>query len=551
MKKLLTPLLCAFLALSANAAVKTVYVNPLQNTSDADKVIAQRLYKKALLGLTKAKTISISSGSGRIVPGSDEAKAYDYLLDIHLTTAEISEAGTISNLINAFSSTQKNETDWEGKLKTDITLVEAATGELVFQTTLSPTAVNKDKQLAIFNATNHYDYDLTDMTDDAFRIGGEVLEGVEFDKKSIVKKVRSQIGAKDGARKGQVYELFKVTDDDHELIGMAKCEQILNADESILSVSGRKGADKVVSDLIQNLDGSYRIEAWSRSKNGFIHANFQGIDKMFTNEGRPHYMDPFHRTTKPKIAFLAVEINDNNFYGQKDNFEKAVVKGMSKVPTIELVRTIYPNVEAARKAGVDGLIEVTIDKVFNTTDKTKDGKTVYRSEILFTIAGIDVVNNMWIDMKSSSKSGSSTENEAEANANTLTLLDDIVQKYSEDLFPVAASIIADTESKNGAVKKASIDIGTDMGVTKGMVFDIYEQRAEGGVDSRFLLGEGKVEKEGLTANEAIIKVEGKNDGDKKLFELLRNMDEHTQVILISKARYDILDKGLNFLNRDK
>lgn len=551
MKKLLTLLLCVVTALSANATVKTVYVNPLQNTSDADKVIAKRLYKKALLGLTKAKTISISSGSGRIVPGSEEAKAYDFLLDIHLTDAKISEAGTISNLINAFSTTQKNDTDWEGKLTTEITLVDAATGARVFQTTLSPSAINEDRQLAIFNATNHYDYDLTDMTDDAFRIGGEVLEGVEFDKKNIVKKVRSKIGAKDGARKNQAYELFKVTGDDRELIGMAKCEQILNADESILSVSGRKGADKVVSDLIQNLDGSYTIEAWSRSRNGFLHTNFQGIDKMFTNEGRPHYMDPFHRTAKPKVAFLAVEINDSNFYGQKDNFEQAVVKGMSNVPTIELVKTIYPNVEAARKAGIDGLIEITIDKVFNTTDKTKEGKTIYRSEILYTIAGIDVANNTWIDMKSSSDLGSSMENETEAKAKTLTLFDDAVQKYSEDLFPVAASIIADTESKNGAVKKASIDIGTDMGVTRGMVFDIYEQRAEGGADSRFLLGEGKVEKEGLTANEAIIKVQGKNDGDKKLFELLRNMDENTQVILISKARYDILDKGLEFLNRTK
>lgn len=551
MKKILFSILCVFLTISASATVRSVYVNPIRNESNADNVVVKRLYKKALLGLTKAKTISVSSGSSRVVPGSAEAKNYDYILDIRLTSSEISEANTLSNLLDAFSSTKNNETDWEGKLSTDIIIVDSKTGEQVFKTTMTPTAVNKDKQLATFYATNNFDYDMTDMTDDAFRIRGEVLEGIEFDKKNNVKKVRSQIGLKDGARKDQAFELYKVMGNDRELIGMAKCEQVLNNDESILSIRGKKDADRVVSDLIQNLDGSYRIEALSRSKNGFLHNNFQGLDKMFTNEGRSHYLDPFNRSVKPKIAFLAVEINDKDFYSQKDNFEKSVVEGMSNVATIELVKKIYPSVESAREAGLDGLIEITIDKVFNTTETNKEGKTVYKTEVLYTLAGIDVVSNKWIDMKSFSELGSSQENKTKSNANALTILDNTVQKYSEDLFPVAASIIADTESKNGAVKKASINVGTKMGVKKGMLFDIYEQRAEGGSDSRFFLGEGKVEKDGLTADESVIKITGKNDGDKKLFELLRNMDEDTQIILISKASYDILDKGLNFLNRNK
>ena len=62
---------------------------------------------------------------------------------------------------------------------------------------------------------------------------------------------------------------------------------------------------------------------------------------------------------------------------------------------------------------------------------------------------------------------------------------------------------------------------------------------------------GKVEKDGLTANEAILKVKGKNNGDEKLYELLQNMDENTKVVLVSKASYDIMEKGLNFLNRNK
>ena len=551
MRKFLLILVCALLAsIMASAEVRTVYVNPLDNEAHVDGVIAKRLYKKALLGLTKAKTIAVSSGDKIITPGSPDAMNYDYIMTIRLAGATIEEAGTIGNILGAFSSSPKTP-DWSGKLTTDIIIVAAPSGLEVFKTTLAPSATNKDKSLALFNATNNFDYDMTDMTDDAFRIGGEIAEATELDKKNIVKKVRVNEGSRDGARKDQAFELFKVVGDNEELIGMAKCEQVLNADESILSVNGKKDADKVVSDLIQNNDGSYTIWARSRSKSGFLHNNFQHLDKMFTNEGRPHYMDPFNRTAKPTIAFLDVAINDRNFSAQKKNFESMVVSGMSKVPTITLIPEIYPSVEAARSAGVDGLIEITVDKVMNSTEKTKEGKTNYKTEILYTVAGFDVANNKWIDMKSFSGLGDSQEGQNKANADALGLMDNRVQKFAEDLFPVAAAIINPEEVKKNSVKKVRVNAGTDMGLKKGMAFDIYEQRAEGGADSRFLLGEGKVEKDGLAPAEAILKVKGKNNGDEKLFELLQNSDENTKIVLISKASYDILDKGLNFLNRAK
>ncbi|MDE6403374.1 MAG: hypothetical protein K2K86_06170 [Muribaculaceae bacterium] len=551
MKKLLFFLACILLTVSASAAVSTVYVNPMQNGANANAVIAKRLYKKALLGLTKAKTISVSSGSKNMTPGSAEANNYDYIMTINLAKAAVEEAGTIGNLLGALgSSSAKKEPDWSGKLTTEIVIVDAKTGGEVFKTELIPSSTNKDKSLALFNATNNFDYDVTDMTDDAFRVSGEVIDAFDTDKKNIVKKVRAGIGLKDGARKNQAFELYKVVGDNSELIGSAKCVQVLNDGESILSINGKKDADKVVSDLIQNLDGSYKIVAWSRSRSGFLHNNFQGIDKMFTNEGRAPYLDPFGRTAKPRVAFLAVEINDNNFSSQRENFEKLVVKGMENVPTINLEKAIYHSIDDARKAGLDGLIEISIDKVFNTTEKTKEGKTKYDTKILYTVAGYDVAQNKWIDMKTFEGLGSSTESTAKANADALGLMDNRVQKYSEDLFPVAASIIDSKEVKKNVVKKALINVGTAMGVKKGMKFDIYEQRAEGGADSRFLLGEGKVEKEGLTANEAIIKVKGKDNGDEKLLDLLQNADENTKIVLISKASYDFLDKGLNFLNRD-
>ena len=47
------------------------------------------------------------------------------------------------------------------------------------------------------------------------------------------------------------------------------------------------------------------------------------------------------------------------------------------------------------------------------------------------------------------------------------------------------------------------------------------------------------------------RVQKYSNGDEKLYELLQNMDENTKVVLVSKASYDIMEKGLNFLNRNK
>lgn len=556
MKKLLSLLACAIIAITASADVKTVYVNPMQNDARVDNVVANRHFKKAMLGLTKAKTISVASGTQAIKPGSSEAGKYDYIMTLNISKATVDEAGTLGNLVGAVggllgSSSANKEPDWCGKLYTDVVIYDATTGGEVFKTTLEPYSVNKDKTVVLFNATNNFDYDMTDMTDDAFRVGGDVLDAYEVDKKNIVKKVRIGIGSKNGARKNQAYELYKVVGDKQELIGAAKCEQVLGPEESILSINGKKDADKAVSELIQNNDGSYTIQAWSRSRSGFLHNNFQGIDKMFTKDGRANYKDPFGRTTKPRVAFLGITINDNNFSNQKKNLENQVVKGMAEVSTINLAPTIYPSVEAARKDGIEGLIEITIDKVYNKTEKDKEGKTIYNTEILYTISGIDASNNNWIEMKSYNEHGSSKKGTAEANADALGLVDNNVQKFAEDVFPVAASIVNSEEVKKNSVKKVSIDTGTNMGIKKGMTFDIFEQRAEGGADSRFLLGEGKVEKDGLTATSAILKVKGKNNGDEKLFELLQNADETTKVVLISKANRNFLDKGLDFLNKTK
>ena len=489
MKKLISILLVAFIAVSAFAEVKSVYVNPLQNKSNLDQVVAKRFFKKGILGLTKAKTISVSNGKSAITPGTESAANYDYIMTLTVTKVTVEEASTVGNLLGLVSSSSNKNPDYNGKIFTDVLIVDAKTGQEYFRTELTPNATDKDKSLAVFQATDDFDYDMTDMTDDAFRVGGEIIDAVEVDKKNVVKKVRLQVGSKDGARKDQCYELYKVVGDKPEVIGAAKCEQVINANECILSISGKKGGDKALSELIQNQDGSYSVQAWSRSKTGFLYTNFQGLDKMFSNNAkRLHYLDPFGRNTRPKVGFLALEINDYSFSSQKELFQKKVLEGMRDVSTIEFVPMIYESVEQAQQNGIDGLLEITIDKVFNKTETLKDGKTNYTTEVNFSLSGVDVARNVWIDMKSFKRLGSSTEGTSKANASALNLIDDNISKFAEDVFPVAASIVNIEEANKNSAKKVRINVGTNMGVKKGMKFDIYEQRKEGDDESRFLLG---------------------------------------------------------------
>ena len=74
------------------------------------------------------------------------------------------------------------------------------------------------------------------------------------------------------------------------------------------------------------------------------------------------------------------------------------------------------------------------------------------------------------------------------------------------------------------------------------IWVLKRARKEGDDESRFLLGEGKVEKDQLSETEAILKVKGKNNGDQRLFDLQQNIDENTVIVLVSKASYDIFDK---------
>lgn len=556
MKKLISLILFLCVVAMANAQERrNVYVNPLENNTSLKATTAGRLYKKGILGLTKANTIAVTQGDHVMTPGSDEAKEYDYILTISVDKIdavdlkkELKDAvGEIGKLLGgkSSSSSSNSKPNYQATISSSVKIYDAATGQKVYEVDLENTSSNEDINLGYFQATNDYDLTMLDMTDEAFRISGEIVEATDVDKKGKVKKVRAQIGSKNGARKNMWFDIYRVSGGDQELMGTAKCEQVLNADESMLSVTGKKDGDKALNEAISNLDGSYQIVVMSRAKGGFMRKNLKTFDRVKFKSDRPAYLDPDVHGYNSKIAFINLGTADNSLDALLPTFCDVVLTAANKAATVEVVPTVYKSVESAREAGIDGLVEVSLDVVLREAEQKKNSKgesyTDYKSKLYFTITGIDVATGKYIDMLSKYQLGTSNESREKADISAIKDINDDLKNFCEDVFPITCTVMEakKVNDKKQEVKEASIDIGTYAGVKKGMLFDIYEQRKEGDDDSRFLIGEGKVKGDGLDTKEAVISIKGKNDGDKRLFDLIKNMDEGTEIILVSKANHGV------------
>ncbi len=530
---------------------RAIYVNPVQNNTELKDNIANRLYKKGVLGLTKARTIAVTTGDRAMKPGSEEAQPYDYILTMTVNKIDATDlVGEVKDAIGGVKEIFGKKSDSNSQRKprytttiyTDITITDAKSGEKVYSTVLTSQSSDEDKNVGYFDAANGFHGTMLDMADDVFKIGGDVIEATEVDKKGKVKKVRVQVGSKDGARKDLWFDLYKVTDGKKEMLGAAKCEQVLNGEESILSVTGKKGGDKALNDALSNLDGSYTLTAVSCSKSGLMH-DF-GFDKHKFQSARAPYLDPVGRAGKPKVAFIDIEAYDQSMNGRMKEISDMLLGSLGDASGIEIVPKVYNSVAEANADGIDGLLSLVIDMVTRKSEPGKNYKgeavTKYTTKMYYTLSAIDVKNNSWIDMLSSDKQ-STEESQDKADLSAISGLKDKVKNFSEDAFPVACTVMEakKVNEKKKEVKEISVNAGTAEGLRKGMIFDVFEQRKEGGDDARFLIAEGKVKGDGLTAGEAILSIKGKNDGDKILLDLIQNMNEDTEIILISKANHGV------------
>lgn len=562
-RKILLTAFAALMTMTVNAQVEKVYLNPVQSAVSLDNNKKNRLQTKLIMGMSKVHTLKTTKGQALTDNGKLASDGYKYALNVKVTEASHKQDEEL------FSSKKKDT--YTATVKMNVALVDVTNNKEVASTVFDCSASNKDINTAYYKSFNAVNEDIIDFIDNSLPVTAEMIEIYQSDvdkEDAEAKAVKVNKGSAAGVRRDMMFTVYKEAAGNRTEIGKARCEQVLSAEESLLKVYGKEDGDKVVADLFQNMDGSFNLVFVSRSKKVWGKLG-SSVTKVFKKDERTNYYEPeLDRQAKLKVGLMS--INAANSSVTKSALElltSETVDGLSKVTTIDFVKQLFPTLEAARKAGLDGLINITFDNLEQTTSKTKEGKTQYEAHAYISIEGINVHDGSWIEMTDADQPHSSLENAAEAVKKAVDAMDDHIKKFAEDVFPVAGKIMEIKEAKEiaakkskkkksedeeaqptrqrGSVKSASISIGANVGVRKNMMFDIYKQIKGVGADSRVFLGTGKVSEE-PAATESIIKIKGAKKGDEVIYDILKNAtDDSIEIIVVSRA-FDGLG---GFLNR--
>lgn len=543
-------LLCC--CISAQAQRGRLYVNPIQARIDVDNNTSKRIQRSVLLGLSRAKHVVVTHGSVAKDNATLQAEGYDFALTPVIVKASVEQDTELLS--------DKKKDSYTASQEVSFVLTVLASG----RQTASPyttSASDKYSQMASYKAAEKFTEGAIDFVDEKLVLTGTILEVVSLDSKDKeAKQVRVDIGSSDGIRKGMMFDVYKAAGDkdaaeaaalqgNATLLGKARCEQIVNANESYLKVYGSKDGDMAVLEALQNMvdDTSYNIVVVSRAIGEWGKVGKGIADAVTAKKERGNYYEPdFSRVAKLRVGLMGCTSGNSNVSSSDvELLLKNAVKALGKVTTIDFTSTAYSSVEQAQAAGLDGLIDISFDNKEEGTERTKDGKTNYTVNVAISLAGINVHTGEWLEMRSYEQPYSGEDRSSLLTKSVEGLADDI-KKFAEDVYPVAGTIVEITEIKKNKAKKASINIGSNVGVRKNMMFDIYEQTLDGDAESRILLGTGKVSGD-PAADSAIINVKGSNDGDSRLLELIQNQDGTIEAVIISRAHIDRLGTMLDNL----
>lgn len=545
-KIMLFALVALFACVTSQAQKYKLYVNPVKSQVNFSTNNSRRLTTSIMTGLSKAKHVVVVRGETQKSNEALKAEGYMMVLNPVVVSASVAQDEELLSSKKKDTYTAKIEVAFQ-----EVSLITDANATVNY----SGSGNDKDPQMAYYKAAESFIESALDLADETLVIGGDILDVEKQNDDKEAKLVRVGIGGSEGIRSDMMFDVYKVNQTGDAMylkalkgegtkIGKARCEQVLSATEALLKVYGSKDGDVAVFDALQNMDGTYSIVVVSRAKSSWGKMGKGITDALSAKKERGSYYEPdLSRTSKLKVGLLGCEAGNSNVSSSdvKVLLNKAV-EGLEKVTTISFDPTIYGTIEAAKKAGLDGVIDISFDNKEEGTEKTKDGKTRYTLNVAISVAGINAQTGEWIEMRPYEQPWSDDKKD-EMLTKAIDGLSDDVKKFAEDVFPVAGLVVDANEIKKDKVKSANINIGSNVGVRKNMMFDIYVQYKDGGADSRFQLGTGKV-KGDPAADSAVINVKGKQDGDKRMYELLQNKDENLEIVVISRAHIDRVDQFL-------
>lgn len=537
MKKSLLLAMCLLVGLLVNAQKPKIYLQPITHSCDISTATNNRVQNAIVYGMSNARTIIMTKGDKKLDAKTLKAQGYDLALQMDIKKCEVKRTDPLFGMKSTASDGKTNQADIELSVKaTKLT----DNVQDISAMTLSGLGTNdKSEDVALLQASYDFMTSAKQYVDDNIPVYAFFIDGTEqSNEDGEVKNAIVNVGSARGIRKGLMFRVYKVgAGDKVEELGKARAEQVLSATETLVYVYGRKDGDKKIFSALQNSDGTTKIMLQSRSEAyfGVLGDQLSQIVSGHEEKGET-YPAQIGRTVKPTIGLIKASLMDNSSSsGDLDKFLDSAMSGVLDCSTVK-VGDVTGDLATARQKGYPAAIELALDHI-DIASNAKDGKTTYTATVDASACAVDVNTGAWINMRLFQRTGSDEDKE-KAKANAFSNLKTDYRKFLEDVFPVAGLLTDEVEAKKDKVQAGWINIGSNLGVQKGMMFDIYKQLKDVGEDSREFLGTGKVTKD-VEANRAYIKVKGSKNGDEKIYQLLQNStDDNVQIVVVSRAKID-------------
>lgn len=547
MKKtfLLTLMLSCITLISAQNATKPkIYVNPFTYSEGTDISQAECLSasNSYMMGINKARHIDSTRGKEKLEINVAAAKGYDYLLTVNVKSVTAERGKEILS--------GKELNTYDGNCVVYQKLTDVRTGKVLVESEISKSCVSNSMSEARYESTTLLTSDALAMIDDALPLVATQVNLDEADDKKV-KTAILNLGKLTGVRKGMMFEISMIKDNQNTPLATAKVFQVLDASSCRVDIKSRKDGEKKLLDAFNNADENTTIVARSRAINSLAAWGKELLGSFVggVEDKGDSYPSDINRTVKPKVALykfnMATQLSDN----VSDALVSAVSKAFNECSTIQSGTTKATDIEEATQEGWNALIEVTITNV--STVRGKDvknlkGETVpsYSASVAMSLYAIDAGTGAGINLRNITEEGVG-DSEEKAMSEAFENVTTPARIFFDDVFPVESRLESATKynKKQTEVKEASLHIGSSMGVQKNTKFDIFKQNLSVGEDSREMIGHGEV-KEVPETDTSLLTIQS---GGNKVAEILQGNDPDAAIVVVSRGHKDKTRKILKGL----
>lgn len=526
-------LLCTISGKAQNQVKPRIYVNPITYSSGSNITQTECLSasNNYLMGISKAKHVSITRGNEKISVQTATQKGFDYLLNVNVSS--------ISSKKNKPLTKNDKET-FSANCVLNHELISTKTGTVKFSGSITGSSTHEIEKVARFESTTKLNNDALAMIDDALPITASQIN-IEMADDDRVETAIINLGSEEGARKGMMFVIQQTKGSETTDIATARLEQILGKNSSRLNIFSKKGGEKKVLEAMNNADENTIITARSRALNSLAAwgKDFLKNLGMETEDKGDSYPSDINRTKKPKVGLNNVYFGVQLSNDASDTFAKAISESFTDCSTIEAGKSNTKTIETAATEGWDALIDVTVTDARSERSgemKTKDGvKPLYKGFVTINLYAINTATQAGINLRNISETYVA-ETPEQAVVGAFERVAKPARKFFEDVFPVESKLETVTKfnKKGDEAKEASLSIGSDLGVKKNMKFDIFKQNLTIGEDSREMIGHGEVKKDPEQGSSIFVI----QDGGKEIATILQGDDPDIGIVVVSRGHID-------------